>query len=269
MTLVVDRRATFLAGLEAYRGGHDLEALAWFETLWRDEPEGERRELLQSLVLLAGATHRVFELRESGSATALLKEMLALLRPLADVVATIDVASLRMDCEGFAEALGPTEREVGAPTAEARPLVRVVGELARWETQARAPHVAVAARSTWFHQGLEAYRRGDYFDAHELWEQLWRDEADERHKQLLQGLIQVAASMHKAVTQRMPRPAAALLQRARLRLEPLVNDHHGLQLGRLVREASRAEEVLTRLVGDGGSASFDASLIPTIARELG
>jgi predicted metal-dependent hydrolase len=43
--------------------------------------------------------------------------------------------------------------------------------------------------------GLEAFNSGRFFDAHELWEDVWR-ETPEPDKRFLQGLIQVAAAFH-------------------------------------------------------------------------
>jgi len=44
--------------------------------------------------------------------------------------------------------------------------------------------------------GLELFRRGRYFDAHEAWEWVWRRQTG-RRRTAAQGLIQLAASLHK------------------------------------------------------------------------
>jgi hypothetical protein len=51
----------------------------------------------------------------------------------------------------------------------------------------------VAARAAAVREGLEAYRRGDAFLAHELLEPAWMGTADEAERELLQGLIKLAA----------------------------------------------------------------------------
>jgi hypothetical protein len=48
---------------------------------------------------------------------------------------------------------------------------------------------AEAARS-----GLEAYARGDFFEAHELLEPAWMGTADPAERELVQGLIKLAAA---------------------------------------------------------------------------
>jgi hypothetical protein len=47
--------------------------------------------------------------------------------------------------------------------------------------------------------GLEAYDRGDFFLAHELLEPAWMGTADLRERELLQGLIKLAAAYVHAV----------------------------------------------------------------------
>ncbi len=42
-------------------------------------------------------------------------------------------------------------------------------------------------------QGLEAYHNGDYYDAHEFWEDLWSDHYFE-DRRFVQGLIQLSVS---------------------------------------------------------------------------
>jgi uncharacterized protein len=47
--------------------------------------------------------------------------------------------------------------------------------------------------------GLEAYAAGDYFEAHELMEPAWMGTADVAERDLIQGLIKVAAADVHAV----------------------------------------------------------------------
>src|SRR5215831_7551154 len=45
-------------------------------------------------------------------------------------------------------------------------------------------------------EGRDAFRRGEFFEAHEFWEAVW-DEADDPERTWIQGLIQVATGLHK------------------------------------------------------------------------
>jgi predicted metal-dependent hydrolase len=138
-----------------------------------------------------------------------------------------------------------------------------------WINRAAAPTVPEAARGTWFDKGLKAYQDGDYFDAHEYWEELWRDYPKGTDRQFLQGLIQIAAAMHKAITQGKPAPAARLLGRGLPRLQAVPERHWGLAVGRLVREGQRAKTALARLAQSDELAPFDPALVPTMVRLVG
>ena len=55
------------------------------------------------------------------------------------------------------------------------------------------------ARRAAFDAGLAAYRRGDFFEAHELLEPAWMGTADAAERDLYQGLIKLAAAYVHAV----------------------------------------------------------------------
>ncbi len=46
-----------------------------------------------------------------------------------------------------------------------------------------------------FQEGLDHFNRGEYFSAHESWEEIWLH-APRREKPFLQGIIQLAAAFH-------------------------------------------------------------------------
>jgi predicted metal-dependent hydrolase len=54
--------------------------------------------------------------------------------------------------------------------------------------------MAAADRRAAFNAGLEAYRRGDVFLAHELLEPAWMGTRDLAERELIQGLIKLAAA---------------------------------------------------------------------------
>jgi hypothetical protein len=53
--------------------------------------------------------------------------------------------------------------------------------------------LGLEARADAVREGLEAYRRGDAFQAHELLEPAWMGTADTAERELVQGLIKLAA----------------------------------------------------------------------------
>ena len=60
--------------------------------------------------------------------------------------------------------------------------------------------------------GRAAFNRGEYFLAHELWEEVWRELGDAEQRTFVQGLIQIAAGLHHLQKHRR-RPAAGLLRK--------------------------------------------------------
>jgi len=68
-------------------------------------------------------------------------------------------------------------------------------------------------------RGARLFDAGAFFEAHEAWEQRWLVETDTGARQFLQGLIQVAAALHKLVVVRSPDSALRLLARGLAKLD--------------------------------------------------
>jgi uncharacterized protein len=60
-------------------------------------------------------------------------------------------------------------------------------------------------------QGRAAFNGGQYFEAHELWEEAWHELVG-AERIFVQGLIQIAAGLHH-LGQHRPQPAAGLLRK--------------------------------------------------------
>jgi hypothetical protein len=75
----------------------------------------------------------------------------------------------------------------------------------------------VATRRAAFEAGLAAYRRGDFFEAHELLEPAWMGTAEPGERDLYQGLIKLAAGYVHSVRGN-PRGLLVNLRGARDRL---------------------------------------------------
>jgi uncharacterized protein len=79
-----------------------------------------------------------------------------------------------------------------------------------------------------FRRGLEAFNSAHFYDAHELWEELWLETLNPE-KMFLQGLIQVAVGFHHYL--RSNRPGARSLLRAGLtKIDEFPHVHRGLEL---------------------------------------
>jgi uncharacterized protein len=90
-----------------------------------------------------------------------------------------------------------------------------------------APGLAPATRAA-LEAGRALLDAGRHFEAHEAWEVAWRQEAGEA-RQLLQGLIQVAAGLHHAGAGNRA-GALKLLASGLALLEPLPGEAAGLAL---------------------------------------
>ncbi|HET7184626.1 MAG TPA: DUF309 domain-containing protein [Terriglobales bacterium] len=79
-----------------------------------------------------------------------------------------------------------------------------------------------------FQRGLELFNSREYFDAHEVWEDVWRAApADE--KKFLQGMIQVAVALHHHGRGNL-RGARSLLARALRNLSDYPESYAGVDL---------------------------------------
>jgi len=82
-----------------------------------------------------------------------------------------------------------------------------------------------------FGRGVEQFNRGQFFEAHETWEEIWLAAA-EPERTFLQGIIQVAAAFHHY--QRSNRAGAQSLLEAGLnKLECFPATHRGIRLDEL------------------------------------
>jgi len=70
----------------------------------------------------------------------------------------------------------------------------------------------------WIRQGQIAFNRGEFFVAHERWEEVWQ-ELKGTERLAVQGLIQIAAGLHHLKEGRSD-PAARLLEKGVRKLSP-------------------------------------------------
>ncbi len=260
----MDRVALFEQGVATYARGDHYESHELWETLWQDESDDVKRDFLQALIQIASAVHKARHDVAPRGSLRLLDRAAERLATLGDSYLGIDLTTLRAGIARCRDEIARQLDATGHAALDARfvPAITQHAPIGSWHNSA-SPTVPLAAQSAWFARGLDAYAAGDYFEAHELWEEIWRDLPDNPERQFLQGLIQVAAAMHKAIAQRKPAPAARLLARALLRLREAPDGYRGLQVARLVAEADRARHTLAGLRDD---TPLDPSLVPAIAR---
>ena len=93
-------------------------------------------------------------------------------------------------------------------------------------------------------EGLRLFEAGAYFESHEAWESLWH-EVGGPERELLQGLIQLAAARHH-LRQGNRSGAAYLCRRAQLHLAPWLPARAGLPIAELLASAERDCQVAPR-----------------------
>jgi len=102
---------------------------------------------------------------------------------------------------------------------------------------------------TLLERGVDLFNQEDYFEAHEVWEDAWRQEQGERRR-FLQGLIQIAAGFVK-LQRRQPRGAMALLERGAENVTRYSAGEFGLDLPSLMESVSKWREVADRMTDSG------------------
>ena len=88
----------------------------------------------------------------------------------------------------------------------------VVGDEAHDAGAALSPRAAFAA-------GARLFDAGAFWAAHEAWEERWRVERDPPERVFLQGLIQIAAALHKLHVMQSPEAALRLFAKGLAKLE--------------------------------------------------
>jgi len=93
-------------------------------------------------------------------------------------------------------------------------------------------------------RGARLFDVGAFFEAHEAWEERWLVETDADARRFLQGLIQVAAALHKLVVARSPASASRLLARGLAKLDASPREVEGYRVGALVERLRSIEREL-------------------------
>lgn len=110
-------------------------------------------------------------------------------------------------------------------------------------------------------RGIALFNRRDFYDAHEVWEDGWRDElGDERV--LLQGLIQLAAGFYKLQVG-APTGTVKLLENGMRKLEAFRDDAQGVELEPLLAEATAWLAEARRMVATK-RVDYDPDRLPKI-----
>jgi predicted metal-dependent hydrolase len=90
--------------------------------------------------------------------------------------------------------------------------------------------------------GLEQIARGEYFEAHESLEDVWRA-AEPAEKDFFQGLVHVAVAWYQAGRGNRP-GCERQLEKAARRLSPFAPEHRGVDVAGFLRSVESAQRVV-------------------------
>jgi predicted metal-dependent hydrolase len=106
---------------------------------------------------------------------------------------------------------------------------------------------------TLFFQAVQEFNRGHFFEAHELWEELWNETVDEE-KRFYQALVQIAAGYHK-LSLAQYNGARKLLERGWQTIGAFPTHYIGIDLAPLL---TALESTLSNLAKNQTTHSFPA-----------
>ena len=111
-------------------------------------------------------------------------------------------------------------------------------------------------------QGIEHFNVCDFFEAHEVWEELWQEYQGPSRK-FYQGLIQVAVCLHHFGNGNT-RGARKLYHSSRNYLENYRPHHIGLNVDKLIAEMEECCRGILASTEDYPSVELEAEKIPEI-----
>lgn len=116
-----------------------------------------------------------------------------------------------------------------------------------------------------FALGQRLHNGGEYYEAHEAWEDIWSQEDDDEYRVFVQGLIQVTSAFHKLFVQREPVGAGKLLARGLEKLDRYPADYLGIAVGGFRDQARVAGAAMVGLLPKSPAIEkFDRTLIPRL-----
>lgn len=110
-------------------------------------------------------------------------------------------------------------------------------------------------------RGVALFNEASFFEAHEVWEDAWR-ESDGDARLFLQGLIQIAAGFVK-LQRGQPRGLLVLLDQGAAKLQGLAPSSWGLEIGVLLDEVAAWRAIAARML-ETGDKTYEAGALPRL-----
>ena len=112
-----------------------------------------------------------------------------------------------------------------------------------------------------YNEGKKEFLAGNYYDAHEIWEELWSDYYLKDRK-FIQGLIQLSVSFVHLKNNNMI-GAKNLLKKSKAKFSDFEGEHRSISIQKLKIEMNKIEKEYISL---GDLESFDWSLVPKLEK---
>ena len=110
-----------------------------------------------------------------------------------------------------------------------------------------------------FLEGLNYFRTGEYFEAHESWEELWSD-FYLRDRRFVQGLIQLSVSFVHLENNNL-KGAKSLLNKCSEKFIEFSGLQRGIDIKKLLKEINEVSDAYDRLTS---SIEFNWDLVPKL-----
>ena len=112
-----------------------------------------------------------------------------------------------------------------------------------------------------FTRGIEEFNRQYFFEAHDVWEELWMETTGD-HRLFYQGLIQTAVGFYH-LSKENYKGACSQFGKALTKLGQYLPSCSGIDTQHLVESVRRCAAGAERL-RDGAATKFDETMIPQI-----
>jgi uncharacterized protein len=97
-----------------------------------------------------------------------------------------------------------------------------------------------------YKSGLEKYKEGDFFLAHELWEDMWINK-QLKDRIFIQGLIQISASFYKIQCGNL-RGARSLLEKSLNKFQNYNGIHRSINVDRLKNDLINIQQKYNKII---------------------
>lgn len=112
-----------------------------------------------------------------------------------------------------------------------------------------------------FARGVELFNNGDFFGAHEIWEELWRN-SPEPSRSFYQGLIQIAVALHHLKRHNMV-GFRRLVSQGTQKLTPYLPEYEGVHVLEFLSRLAKLTEQVEREFRDHRELSAGIATIET------